>query len=333
MTTESNLYKVGKDMDLGSKIRKYRTMHDMTQNELGVKIGFSSATADSRIRKYESNKMAPKEEIRTKMVEALDVDASALTDINIQNFEDVMQVFFQFEEELGMEIEITEGKTSLVLDHSNKDNELLLSYLFSWYLKKRSLPGPDDPNEGEAQWQYELWKSRFPKDLKASWKEQEQMVAEAYAPLIEELLPDRKAPETISDLIRHFKKMIDAGIVFKADHRFIKIGDGALILSFPVSGLMEIKDTEAGRLFAEFLCDLKLMEGKGMVLSQEMLTTESGTRISYVLSYSPLSGVVSVIQRIQQFEVDKDQHTDWDERMFRVQYEEDLRLFDVRLFD
>ena len=161
----------------------------MTQNELGVKIGFSSATADSRIRKYESNKMAPKEEIRTKLVEALDVDESALTDINIQSFEDVMQVLFQFEEDLGMDIEITQGKTSLTFDHSNKDIELLLSYLFSWYLKKRSLPVPEDPNLSEAERQYELWKSRFPRDLKAFWKEQEQLLTEAYAPVREEVRP------------------------------------------------------------------------------------------------------------------------------------------------
>ena len=38
-------------MTLGEKIRKYRSLKNMTQKELGLAIGFSGATADSRIRK------------------------------------------------------------------------------------------------------------------------------------------------------------------------------------------------------------------------------------------------------------------------------------------
>ena len=44
-------------MTLGKKIRKYRMLKDMTQKELGLAVGFSEATADSRIRKYESGTM------------------------------------------------------------------------------------------------------------------------------------------------------------------------------------------------------------------------------------------------------------------------------------
>ena len=44
-------------MTLGKKIRKYRMLRGMTQKELGLAFGFSEATADSRIRKYESGTM------------------------------------------------------------------------------------------------------------------------------------------------------------------------------------------------------------------------------------------------------------------------------------
>ena len=40
-------------MTLGDKIKKYRILRQLTQKELGEKVGFSSKTADSRIRKYE----------------------------------------------------------------------------------------------------------------------------------------------------------------------------------------------------------------------------------------------------------------------------------------
>jgi transcriptional regulator with XRE-family HTH domain len=67
-------------MKLGNKIRKYRQLHDMSQKELGMKVGFSAATADSRMRKYESDAMAPKADIRAKIAEALNIDLEAISD-------------------------------------------------------------------------------------------------------------------------------------------------------------------------------------------------------------------------------------------------------------
>ena len=46
-------------MTLGEKIKKYRELRELTQRELGQKVGFSAGTEDSRIRKYEKNMMAP----------------------------------------------------------------------------------------------------------------------------------------------------------------------------------------------------------------------------------------------------------------------------------
>ena len=87
-------------MTLGDKIRKFRNLKGWTQKDLGKAVGFSASTADSRIRKYENDIMAPKNDIRQKLAEQLDVDISALSDISIQSLEDVMHILFFFEEEL-----------------------------------------------------------------------------------------------------------------------------------------------------------------------------------------------------------------------------------------
>ena len=79
-------------MTLGEKIKKYRLMKNLTQKDLGIKVGFSAATADSRIRKYEKDIMAPKNDIRQKIADALDIDLSALSDINIESYDDIMQI-------------------------------------------------------------------------------------------------------------------------------------------------------------------------------------------------------------------------------------------------
>lgn len=93
-------------MTLGKKIKEYRLLHDMTQKELGMKIGFSASTADSRIRKYEGDLMAPKSEIRNKLVQALDVDPSALSDIDIHSIEDVVRTFSLWKNTLGLKLNL-----------------------------------------------------------------------------------------------------------------------------------------------------------------------------------------------------------------------------------
>ena len=97
-------------MKLGNKIRKYRQLNDMSQKELGMKVGFSATTADSRIRKYESDAMAPKADIRAKIAEALNIDLEAISDIDVSSFTDIMYVLFELEEEYGLKIEKNDGK-------------------------------------------------------------------------------------------------------------------------------------------------------------------------------------------------------------------------------
>ena len=70
--------------------------------------------------------MAPQTGIRNKLADALDVDLSALSDINIQTYEDVMHTLFLFEEEFDMDIDRTEEKTTLSFDNHNKKLSLSL---------------------------------------------------------------------------------------------------------------------------------------------------------------------------------------------------------------
>lgn len=150
-------------MTLGEKIRKYRLLHDMTQKELGIKVGFSAATADSRIRKYEGDIMAPKSDIRNRLVQALDVDPSALSNIAIQSDEDVMQVLFYFSEILDMDIERTDGKFYLSFPVNQDNREQLISYLNVWVNKKKNLRNTANSTSEKSIREYELWKSKFPK--------------------------------------------------------------------------------------------------------------------------------------------------------------------------
>ena len=119
-------------MTLGEKIKKYRILKGLTQKELGLAVGFSAATADSRIRKYERDLIAPKDDIRIKLAKALEVDLSAISDIDVATYEDVMQVLFLFEESYGMDIDKKDGKTVLVFDDKNESIRTLITYMNLW---------------------------------------------------------------------------------------------------------------------------------------------------------------------------------------------------------
>ena len=148
-------------MTLGKKIRKYRVLKGLSQRELGLAVGFSEATADSRIRKYELDIIKPKDSMREKIARALEVDLSAISDIDIATYEDVMRVLFLFEEAFGMEVEIRGGKTMLVFDNGNRRIQALLSSLKLWRMQKTVLLLSHGSPTADQKKKYEIWKAGF----------------------------------------------------------------------------------------------------------------------------------------------------------------------------
>ena len=148
-------------MTLGEKIRKYRKLKGMTQKELGLAAGFSPATADSRIRKYERNEVAPKDGIRKKLAKALGVDLPAISDIDVATDEDVMQVLFLLEEKYGMGIDKRDGKTVLIFDDANDSIRTLNNYMNLWYAQRKELLSNPYSVTDDRIRDYEVWKSRL----------------------------------------------------------------------------------------------------------------------------------------------------------------------------
>ena len=85
-------------MSVGHKIRAIRDLRGMTQKELGIKAGFSAATADVRIRQYESHKMIPKEDkLKEKVI-------STIKEANILNFKSNLISFTSMENHFQKEL-------------------------------------------------------------------------------------------------------------------------------------------------------------------------------------------------------------------------------------
>ena len=68
---------------IGGKIKRIREHLGLSQKQLGLRCGFSEATADVRIRQYESNKKVPRETALKKLCSALEIEEHALFDADL----------------------------------------------------------------------------------------------------------------------------------------------------------------------------------------------------------------------------------------------------------
>ena len=318
-------------MTLGEKIKKYRLMKNLTQKDLGIKVGFSDATADSRIRKYEKDIMAPKNDIRQKIADALDIDLSALSDINIESYEDIMQILFLFEENLGMEIERKDGKTHLIFDDNNKDIEKFISYLYIWHSQKKNLISTSDTISTEEMYKYKIWKSRFPKDINAYWNKQLDDLDQLYAPLVKKSASKNKKITLLSEFLLQIRKLIQSGVSIETNVKLSGTGQAALVLGFYLPEILNTNNKERLLHFADYIYNLETLQSYGMLIDRQILTKEKGTQVIYSLQLSPLSAFKSTIDKISHFENDIANKNDWDIESFESQFESDLKMYDMNL--
>ena len=109
-------------MTLGEKIKCFRELRNLTQKDLGIKVGFKESTADVRIAQYETNKMAPKTKIRTAIADALQVDIAYLNDNNLS--ENILISLFELQQLLKFDVKLVNDHITLEIPTLPINNEL-----------------------------------------------------------------------------------------------------------------------------------------------------------------------------------------------------------------
>lgn len=109
-------------MKLGEKIKNFRKLRGLTQTELGLKIGFKESTADVRINQYETNKMAPKNKIRTAIADALQIDIAFLNDNNLS--ENILISLFELQQLLKFDVKLVNDHITLEIPTLPFNDEL-----------------------------------------------------------------------------------------------------------------------------------------------------------------------------------------------------------------
>lgn len=271
--------------------------------------------------------MAPKIEIRNKLADALDVDLSALSDINIQTYEDIMHTLFLFKEEFDMDIDRTEEKTTLSFDNHNKKIAPLITYLYTWHCNKKDLSNQVTTDLE----QYKSWKGRFPKDINEYWTKQKNKIESLYTPYIKELSKVNKPIYTISEFIELLRVPIKHNLSIEVGIKSYDAGDSALVLNFFVKEMLNTDILAVNRDFAKFLYTIKTIETYGMTVYTSMLTNECGTQVSYTLRLPTLTCLIPIITNIQQYELNKDTINNWYTEMFELQHKKDLASFNINI--
>lgn len=91
-------------MTQGERIKYIRTSRKMTQKQLGLLCGFSETTADVRIRQYESNAKAPKQNTLILIAEALKVSYISIKNYDLGAAEDILETLFWLDTQNGIDI-------------------------------------------------------------------------------------------------------------------------------------------------------------------------------------------------------------------------------------
>ena len=128
-------------MSVGDRIKRVRNFRGLTQRELGIRAGFDENTADVRINQYEAGLRKPKEEILTRIADALEVNYRSLYEPTFYTAEDIMYTLFEMDEHFNIRLhEVPDENFS-----SRKHYAIQIrypvaeSFLQEWDLRKKEL--------------------------------------------------------------------------------------------------------------------------------------------------------------------------------------------------
>jgi transcriptional regulator with XRE-family HTH domain len=255
-------------MTVGEKIRRIRTFRGLTQAQLGNMVGLSG----DRIRQYENDVRKPKPDLLQKIVTALNVDSSALADIDITSFDEVMHTLFLLEDELGLTIDRIDNHYTLMFEN-NPPNKNILYALDSWYTaKQKSRPLETDTAESAAEKDttYRNWRYRYPLDNHA----QNKSILDNFNAMYKHLLqqPSDIIIHTFKDAALILEKLLHDDIQIELTYSSDMLPNSAfLLVSFDYAELMNLSNSTK-KDFINFLDMLQQLSSKNIVIKNDTFT-------------------------------------------------------------
>ena len=307
-------------MTLGAKIKKYRLLKGITQKTLGAEVLKGKMNSDVRINQYERNFAAPKEEIRSKIANALDVDLPALSDVNIECVEDVMYVLFELEEKLGLKVSKENGKIQLSFDHLPEDrsNEMLLTYLNFWENEASK-----DHSTRQQHDDYMRWQGRFSSNINDYLHEKEDAINAYYKDSASHFAKNGIYAKTTSDIVKLLRKIIESGFTVSTRYTHDMSGAGYV---FYANELLNPPTKEAAELFASFLAEIDHFNALGAGCYTEISMPDNHIMITYNIPITAFNVIKGLIDEFLDF-LKKGDRSEFVVDSFEKTFEHNLEVY------
>ena len=177
---------------IGRKIRAIRQEEDMSQGELGEKVGLNA----NRIQQYENGARKPKFDLCKQIAEALEVETSALLDPQVASYIGAMFAFFEMEMLYDLRLKEVNGQMCICFGESQHDINVstMNKNLKAWYDRRKQMEADilDASSEEEKKriiHEYHMWEWNFPHSMdKDAPSKSERAAKERAAYALEELL-------------------------------------------------------------------------------------------------------------------------------------------------
>ena len=106
-------------MAIGERIRFLRNLHGATQKWLGIKLGFSEKTAETRVGQYEIGVRTPKDDMIKDIAKIFGVSPQVIKLPDIDNYDALLHTLFAIEDIYGLTINMLDDEFCLTLNRDN----------------------------------------------------------------------------------------------------------------------------------------------------------------------------------------------------------------------
>lgn len=141
-------------MAIGNRIKLFRNRRNLTQKELGARVGFPFNATDVRIAQYESEKRIPKDDMINKLASILGVSAAAIKVPEIDTYIGVIHTLFTLEDTFGIKINSINGELCMTLDKTSPNYSSMFEMLYAWQQEYEKFQSGEITKDEYDQWRY-----------------------------------------------------------------------------------------------------------------------------------------------------------------------------------
>ncbi len=140
-------------MEVGKKIKRFRTAFGLSQKELAQRAGMS----EPAIRNYELGNRTPSDKQLEKIAGALGVSIYAISNPNLENYDAVLHALFYLEDEYSFIPKEIDGQVYLAVENKNAATRTVSKMLSSWNSEFEKLKSGEINKE-----EYDMWRYSYP---------------------------------------------------------------------------------------------------------------------------------------------------------------------------